>query len=295
MKNGRSLALGKLKALLVNIEFANTIFALPFAYMGAVLAVRGIPSLHDLTWITVAMVGARSAALALNRVIDLEIDKRNPRYTDRPMVTGAITVGEMIIFIMASFGLLFWAAWNLNPLCVKLLPLGVLPLMVYSYMKRISWTCHLVLGVALAAAPVGAWIAVTGAIGFPAILLGGAVMTWIAGFDILYGSLDINFDRANGLYSIPAHFGLEKGLYISIVLHVVSLILLLLVGLVCKLGVFYYIGVVLAAAILVYQHRIVTPEDLSKVNRKLFLNNSLVSTCIFLLTLIELLWRVNIP
>lgn len=287
MKNGRSLVLHKLKAILANIEFANSIFALPFAYMGAVLAVRGMPSWHDLGWITVAMAGARSAALALNRVIDLDLDKRNPHFADRPMVTGAITVTEAIVFIAASFGLLFWAAWNLHPLCVKLLPLGVLPLIVYSYMKRISWTCHLVLGVALAAAPVGAWIAVTGAIELPAFLLGGAVMAWIAGFDIIYGSLDIEFDRANGLYSIPACFGLIKGLYISTGLHVLSVILLLLVGLLCRLGIVYYAGIVLAAVILIYQHAIIKPGDSHKVSGKLFLNNGMVSMFIFLFTLVD--------
>lgn len=287
MKNGRSLALHKLKALLVNIEFANSIFALPFAYTGAILAARGMPSWHDLGWITVAMAGARSAAMALNRVIDLDIDRRHPRFTERPMVTGAITVLEMTVFIISSFGLLFWAAGNLHPLCVKLLPLAVLPLIVYSYMKRISWTCHLVLGIALAAAPVGAWIAVTGTIELPAILLGGAVMTWIAGFDIIYGSLDIDFDRTNGLHSIPARFGMVKGLCISKGLHVLSVILLMSVGLGCKLGVFYFVGVALAGAVLVYQHIIITPGDLSKVNGQFFLKNGLVSSSVFLLTLVD--------
>jgi 4-hydroxybenzoate polyprenyltransferase len=281
------LALSKIKALLENIEFANSIYALPFAYMGAILAARGLPSAHDLFWITLAMVGARSAALALNRLIDLEIDKRHPRFTERPMVTGVITVTEMLIFVVFSFGLLFIAAWNLNPLCVKLLPLGVLPLTIYSYMKRISWTCHLVLGIALAAAPVGAWIAVTGTIEIPAILLGGAIMMWIAGFDIIYGSLDIDFDRANNLHSIPARFGLADGLKISIGLHVLCVILLLSVGFVYQLGLFYYLGVMLAAGVLIYQHTIVTSRDLSRVNGKFFLTNGLVSIFIFILTLVD--------
>lgn len=287
MKNGRSLALRKLKALLANIEFANSVFALPFAYTGAILAARGMPSWHDLGWITVAMAGARSAAMALNRVIDLDIDRRHPRFTERPMVTGAITRGEMMVFIILSFALLFLAAWNLNSLCVKLLPLAALPLVAYSYMKRISWTCHLVLGIALAAAPVGAWIAVSETLEVPAIVLGGAVMAWITGFDIIYGSLDVEFDRANGLHSIPARFGIVRGLRISTVLHAVSVVLLFFVGLLCKLGVFYYIGVALAAAVLVYQHTIVTPGDLSKVNEKFFRKNGLVSIFVFLLTLID--------
>lgn len=279
----------KLKALLENIEFANSIFALPFAYVGAILAAGGKPSWHDVGWITVAMVGARSAAMALNRVIDLEIDKRHPRFGQRPMVTGTITVAEMVGFISISFAVLWWAAYNLNPLCVKLLPLGVLPLVVYSYMKRISWTCHLVLGVALAAAPVGAWLAVTGTIELPAILLGGAVMMWIAGFDVIYGSLDIDFDQANGLHSIPAHFGLVKGLYISKGLHVLSVLLLLSVGIVCRLGIVYYGGVSLAAGVMLYQHMIVTPQDLSKVNKQFFLKNGLVSVFVFLLTFVDCL------
>lgn len=279
--------MGKLKALLENIEFTNSLFALPFAYIGAILAARGLPSWHDVGWITVAMVGARSAAMALNRVIDLEIDKRNPRCLERPMVTGAITVGEMAVFIAVSFGLLFLAALNLNPVCLKLLPLGVLPLVVYSYMKRISWLCHLVLGVALAAAPVGAWLAVAGSLELPAVLLGGAIMMWIAGFDIIYGSLDIDFDRANRLHSIPAHFGLVRGLYMSRTFHALSVGLLLLVGLVCKLSVLYYAGVALATAVLVYQHIIVSPGDLSRVNRKFFLHNSMVGIFVFVLTLID--------
>lgn len=277
----------KFKALLENIEFTNSIFALPFAYMGAVLAARGMPSWHDLVWITAAMVGARSAAMALNRIIDLEIDKRHPRCSNRPMVKGVLTVPEMVLFAAVSFSLLFLAAVNLNPMCVKLLPLAVLPLAVYSYTKRFSWTCHLVLGVALAAAPVGAWIAVTGTVELPAILLGGAIMVWIAGFDIIYGSLDIDFDRANGLYSIPAHFGLRTGLYISMGLHLASVVLLVAVGLICGLGVFYYVGVVLASTVLVYQHIIVRPEDLSKVNGKFFLHNGLVGVFVFLLTLVD--------
>lgn len=277
----------KLKALLANIEFANSLYALPFAYMGAILAAHGLPAWQDLFWITLAMVGARSAALALNRVIDLEIDKRHPRFTERPMVTGAITVVEMAAFIVLSFGVLLLAAYNLNPLCVKLLPIGIIPLTIYSYMKRISWTCHLVLGLALAAAPVGAWIAITGTIETPALLLGGAIMMWIAGFDIIYGLLDIDFDRANGLHSIPARFGLTNGLRISSGLHVLCIILLLLVGNVYSLGMFYYVGVGLAAAVLVYQHMIVTPKDLSQVNGKFFLKNGLVSIFIFILTLVD--------
>ncbi|SEP46565.1 UbiA-like polyprenyltransferase, partial [Propionispora vibrioides] len=191
--------MNKLKAHLENIALSHSVFALPFAYMGAILAVQGIPAMGDLFWITLAMVGARSAAMGLNALIDLKYDRLHPRFTERPMVTGAVTPSEVVLLIAASLVVFVLAAAHLQPVCVKLVPLAVIPLAVYPYMKRVSWTCHLVLGLALSIAPTGAWIAITGSLAWPAVYLGLAVGIWIAGFDVIYGCQDVVFDKQHGL------------------------------------------------------------------------------------------------
>lgn len=281
--------MGKLKAHLDNIAFSHSVFALPFAYMGAVLAAGGIPSGHDLLWITVAMVGARSAALALNNLIDLKYDRLHPRFTKRPMVTGAAKPGEVAVLTIASLVVFFVAAANLQPLCLRLAPLAVIPLAAYPYMKRFSWVCHLVLGLALAIAPIGAWIAIRGDLTFPVILLGVAVGVWIAGFDVIYGCQDVAFDSEHGLYSMPVRFGVDGALMLSRIMHAISIAGFAGVGLTLQLTWIYYVGVVLAAGVLVYQHRLVTASDLTKVTQAYFMRNGLVGILIFIFTLISLL------
>lgn len=282
--------MSKLKAHLDNIALSHSIFALPFAYMGAFLAAGSIPSGHDLIWITIAMIGARSAALALNNFIDLKYDKRHPRFTERPMVTGAVKPWEAIILIIGCLLLFLLAAAQLQPICLMLWPLALIPLVVYPYMKRFSWTCHLVLGLALAAAPVGAWIGVRGDISIAVLFLGLAVGVWIAGFDVIYGCQDVGFDKANGLNSMPVRFGVQGALRLAKIMHTISIAGFTLVGLLLQVHFIYYFGVILAGIVLIYQHTIVSATDLSKVTQRYFMRNGLVGILIFIFTIIALMY-----
>ncbi|HZG77204.1 MAG TPA: UbiA-like polyprenyltransferase, partial [Paenibacillus sp.] len=218
--------MNKVKVFLEMIKFEHTIFALPFAYMGAILAAVAsqgtLPSWSDVGWVTLAMVGARSAAMGLNRVIDAAFDKENPRTALRAIPAGLLSKKEVLIFIAISFVLLFYAAGRLNPLCVKLLPIAVFFLTFYSYTKRFTWLCHVVLGLTIGLAPLGGWIAVTGSADGIAFVLYAAVAFWIAGFDILYACQDTEFDREKGLHSIPSRFGVARALLIARAFHVVT-------------------------------------------------------------------------
>ncbi|MDT8902317.1 UbiA-like polyprenyltransferase [Anaeroselena agilis] len=282
--------MGKLKSHLDNIAFSHSVFALPFAYMGAFLAAGGLPGGGDLFWITVAMVGARSAALALNNLIDLKFDKLHPRFTARPMVTGAVKRWEAALLIAASLAVFIYAAHQLHPLARKLWPVAVLPFVVYPYMKRFSWACHMVLGLALAGAPVGAWIAIRGDLAAPVALLAAAVGVWIAAFDVIYGCQDVAFDKAHGLHSMPVRFGVPGALRLARLMHVASVAAFAAAGWLAGLGPWYYAGVALAAGVLVYQHSIVSAADLSRVTQAYFLRNGLVGAAIFLFTVISLLY-----
>ncbi|SHI31382.1 UbiA-like polyprenyltransferase [Propionispora hippei] len=281
--------MNKLKAHLENIALSHSVFALPFAYMGAILAVQGIPAMGDLFWITLAMVGARSAAMGLNALIDLKYDRLHPRFTKRPMVTGAVTPGEVVLLIAASLGVFVLAAAHLQPVCVKLVPLAVIPLAVYPYMKRVSWTCHLVLGLALSIAPTGAWIAITGSLAWPAVYLGLAVGIWIAGFDVIYGCQDVAFDKQHGLHSMPVRFGIPGALTLSRYMHAFSIGCFGLVGYQLQLGAIYFGGVILAALVLIYQHRLVSDGDFSRVTQAYFMRNGLVGIFILLFTMLNFL------
>ncbi|HWQ61712.1 MAG TPA: UbiA-like polyprenyltransferase [Negativicutes bacterium] len=280
--------MGKLKSHLDNIAFSHSIFALPFAYMGAFLAAGGLPAGDALLWITVAMVGARSAALALNNLIDLKYDRLHPRFTARPMVTGEVKPWEAALMIAVSLGVFVYAAYQLHPLARVLWPLAVVPFVVYPYMKRFSWTCHFVLGVALAGAPVGAWIAIRGDLTAPVALLAAAVGIWIAAFDVIYGCQDVAFDKAHGLYSMPVRFGVAGALRLARIMHAASIAAFAAAGWLAGLGPWYYAGVALAAAVLVYQHRIVAAVDLSRVTQAYFMRNGLVGMAIFLFTVVSL-------
>ena len=281
--------MNKLKAHLENIALSHSVFALPFAYMGAALAAEGMPDGRDLFWITLAMIGARSGALALNNFIDLKYDRIHPRFQQRPMVTGAVKVWEAVALIAVSLTVFIVAAANLHPVCLKLAPAAIIPLVVYPYMKRFSWACHLVLGLALSIAPIGAWMAINGELTLPVIVLGLAVGIWIAGFDVIYGCQDVAFDQAHGLNSMPVRFGVAGALRLARMMHAVSIASFVLVGLFFQLGLFYYAGVLLAACVLAYQHWIISPQDLTRVTQVYFMRNGLVGILVCLFTFASLM------
>ena len=281
--------MSKIKAHINNIALSHAIFALPFAYIGALLAADGIPAGLDLVWITLAMMGARSAAMALNNFIDLKYDRLQPRFAKRPMVTGAVKPWEAIMLTLFSLGVFFWAAAHLHPVCLQLAPLAVIPFAVYPYMKRFSWTCHFVLGLALSLAPIGAWVAIRGELTLPIAILGLAVGVWIAGFDIIYGCQDVDFDKRNKLHSVPVRFGVQGALNIAKTMHVVSIIGFVIVGVLMHLQWIYYCGVLLAAVVLVYQHSIVSPTNFKKVTQAYFMRNGLVSIALLIFTIISMM------
>jgi len=280
--------MNKLKIFLEMIKIEHTVFALPFAYLGAFLAAGGLPTGWQLLWITLAMVGARTAAMSLNRLIDRHIDALNPRTAGRAIPAGLLGVKEVYIYTALSFLLLGISAYQLNMLAFKLMPIAVFFLVFYSYTKRFTWTCHLFLGIALGLAPIGAWIGVSAEVALPPILLGLGVMFWVAGFDIVYATQDFEFDRKHGIHSIPARFGLKRALQISSALHVIAPILFLVVGLLLDLGLFYYLGVAIAVLLLFRQHQIISVSDLSRVNFAFFNLNGYLSVLLFIFALIDL-------
>ncbi|MDA8234043.1 MAG: putative 4-hydroxybenzoate polyprenyltransferase [Clostridia bacterium] len=292
------MGLTRIKVFSEMIKFEHTVFALPFAYLGVFLAVGGFPSLAQFIWITLAMVGARTAAMSLNRLIDRHIDARNPRTEVRALPKGLIPVYQVWIYTILSFLLLYIAASQLNPLCVKLMPIAVLFLVAYSYMKRITWLCHVVLGISIGLAPVGAWVAITGTLNLTndlaAILLGTAVTFWVAGFDVIYACQDYEFDRKEGLHSIPARFGLVGALRIARLFHAMVPVFLFLVAVVLKLGFFYLAGVVVATVILFYEHSLVRADDLSRLDTAFFNMNGILSVVMFLFTLAEIIYPTSL-
>lgn len=275
------------------IDIEHTFFGLPFAYLGAFLAAwfisSGFPSVSQLCWITVAMISARTAALCLNRLIDRRIDRANARTASWVMAEGRLTVSGVWIAVLICFILLFISSWRLNPLCLKLAPLAVVILWIYSYTKRFTWWCHFILGLAIGIGPVGSWIAISGTFDWQPLIIGLAVACWIAGFDAMYACQDIAFDRQHGLHSIPARFGETGALIFSAGFHAFTIIFLIATGLILNLGVYYYGGVGLAAIILIYEHSIVRPGDLSRVNFASFKINRYVGLIIFIMTLIDII------
>mgnify|MGYP001474883816 FL=1 len=282
----------KLRIFLEMIKFEHTIFALPFAYVGAILGAvteqDRLPSWSEAGWILLAMVGARSAAMGLNRLIDKAIDARNPRTAGRALPAGLLKSGEVLLFIVISFVLLFWAASQLNPLSVKLLPIAVFMLVFYSYTKRFTWLCHVILGLTIGLAPLGGWVAVTGEVTLPSLVLYLTVALWTAGFDVIYACQDIEIDRREGLYSIPARFGLVKGLRIARMFHVLTAIGFMVLLLMTDLSWWYLAGVIAAVILLVYEHSLVKPHDLSKLNAAFFTMNGVLSCVVFVFTFIDL-------
>ena len=271
------------------IKFEHSIFALPFAYLGAFLAQRRVPDLIVLLWITVAMVGARSLGMALNRLIDIEIDRRNPRTAERALPKGLLSVRNVLLFSFGSGSVFLLAVYNLAPVCRYLWPMVVIPFVIYPYTKRFTWLSHFVLGLCLGLAPIGAWIAVTNTLSLEPVLLGSAVLLWVAGFDILYAIQDIDFDKRHGLFSIPARFGIENSLMFTRLLHAASIGLFILSGSRLHLGVFYFAGVAIAAVLLAYENSLIKPNDLSKLNVAFFTMNGVISVIMFCFVVIEVI------
>lgn len=277
----------KVSLYLRMIKFSHSIFALPFALTSAVIASEGIPPGKTLFWIIVAMVSARTAAMGLNRVIDREIDRANPRTARREIPSGKVRPVEAIIFVAISISLLVLSAYMLNPLCLKLSPLAIVFIILYSYTKRFTWLSHFILGITISAAPIGAWIAVTGSLDLRIIPMGIAVVFWLAGFDILYALQDIDFDRSYGLFSIPSRFGIKRSITLSRLCHLIAYLLLMYSGLVLHLSYPYYIGMMITAGLFIYEHSLVKPDDLSKLDMAFFNMNGYISVTVFLFTFLN--------
>jgi len=281
--------LSKFKIILEMIKFEHTIFALPFAFTGALLALGRLPSLRQSIWIAVAMVGARSAAMGFNRWADRDIDARNPRTKTRALPLGLVTQAQVLAFIVVSSALLVLAAYMLNPLSFTLSPVALAIVFFYSYTKRFTFLSHAFLGLAIAGAPMGAWIAVTGRFEFPALVLGLAVLFWLVGFDILYALQDLDYDRKAGLHSIPQRFGVRTSLLISRVAHLVTMLCLYWIYNLLPVGMVYLLGVLVAMGLMIYEHSLVKENDLSKLNMAFFNMNGWISVTIFVFTLLDVL------
>jgi 4-hydroxybenzoate polyprenyltransferase len=274
-------------ASLVKIE--HTVFALPFAYVGALLAVHGVPAAGDLLWITVAMVGARSLAMGLNRLIDAEIDARNPRTAGRELPRGALSRPQVWVFCAVSLALFLIAVWQLDPLVRWLWPIPVAGFVIYPYLKRFTWLSHLWLGAVDGLAPVGAWVAITGELPWEAWVLGGAVAAWIAGFDLFYSLFDADVDRRQGLHSWATRWG-ERGVFRGArALHVLTVVLLAAAGIGLGLGAAYWLGVAAVSGLLAYEHSLVRPGDLRRLDAAFFTVNGLISIVFCAFVLVEVL------
>jgi len=271
----------RIRTVLEMIKFEHSVFALPFALTGALLAARatqhGWPTLRQILWIVVAMVAARSAAMTINRIADLRYDKENPRTRMRALATGALSVSFAWIFTLVAVVVFFLAAWQLNPLALKLAPLAMAILFFYSFTKRFTSWSHFFLGFALGISPAAAWIAITGSLDWRMLILCAAVTLWVGGFDVLYACQDIDFDRQSGLYSIPKRFGIANALWIARVMHVG--VVLLLAWLAASFGLPWpaWAGIVVVAALLAYEHSLVKANDLSKLNAAFFTVNGYIS------------------
>jgi 4-hydroxybenzoate polyprenyltransferase len=285
--------LNRASVTLEMLKFEHTLFALPFAFIGMTLAARSLgqvmPTVWQVVWVSLAMVGARSFSMALNRLIDREIDARNPRTMDRALPRGLLSKAFVEVCITGSAALALFAAWMLEPLALYAAPVLMALFVFYSYTKRFTWLCHLVLGLCLGLAPVGAWIGLTNGVSLGIITLGIAVALWTTGFDIIYACQDIEVDRKEGLFSIPARFGVEPALRLTRGLHVSAVGFLLLTGVLFNLGIIYYLGVGSVAVLLFYENCLVKPDNLARLNAAFFTMNGVISVVIFGFTLVDLL------
>lgn len=266
------------------IKFSHSVFALPFALTSSFIAAKGLPGLNTMFWIIVAMVSARTIAMGLNRIIDRKIDSANPRTAGREMPSGIIRAWEASFFVAISAGIFVLSAYMLNSLCFKLSWIALAFISLYSYTKRFTWLSHFVLGITISGAPVGAWIAVTGGFDIRVLLLGFSVVFWLAGFDILYALQDMDFDRRYGLHSAPERFGIHTSLWISRSCHFLTWLLLVLTGVYFSLPLTFYIGIAITALLLLYEHLLVKPYDLSKLDKAFFNMNGYISITVFVFT-----------
>jgi 4-hydroxybenzoate polyprenyltransferase len=281
--------LNKIKIILEMIKFEHTIFALPFAFTGAVLAAHGLPSWRTILWITVAMVGARSAAMGFNRWADRKFDAENPRTKERALPRGLVSPFQVVLFTAFSAIVLIFAAYMLNPLSFYLSPVALTTVFFYSYTKRFTFLSHAFLGLAICLAPIGSWIAVSGKIASPALVLGCAVLFWLLGFDILYALQDIEFDKKTGLHSIPERFGIRRALWTSRISHGITIAALFWLYSLLSLGWYYLTGIIIALCLIIYEHSLVKEDDLSKLNLAFFNMNGYISVTIFVFTFLDVL------
>ncbi len=279
---------GKVPLYLSSIRIWESLFALPFAYIGMVLAAEGWPGWHAFIWINVAMFGARTLAMSGNRVINAKEDAINPRTQTRHLPQGILRPSEVIGMMVVSAGIFFVAAYQLNTLALILAPVAAAYVVLYSYAKYVTWACNLMLGWALAIAPAGAWIGVTGRLDPEAVLLSFAVAMWAGGFDIIYGCTDYDFDRSQGIKSVPVKFGIAGALWLVRVMHLLSAASLLALGIWMGLGPLYYVGWAVAVALLVYENSLVKPNDLSRVGVAFFRVNSYISVQLLAFTILAI-------
>lgn len=281
---------------LKELRIEHTLFALPFAYAGAVFASRGMPPWAALGWITVAVLGARTAAMAANRYFDRDIDARNPRTARRALASGELSPAWMLWAVIVGLLVLVLAAWMLNPLCVKLLPIAAVLLLIYPLCKRFTWLVHFVLGAVDALAPLGAYIAITGTVSWAAMLLFCAVTVWVAGFDILYALMDVNVDREQRINSLPARFGESNGRMLAISMHLLMVAFLTGSGWLAHAGSIYYLGIVAGIALIVYEERLLhAAENVFVLNERVFVANMVFSVAFLATTLASYLFAGRMP
>ena len=276
--------MNKLKSHANNVALSHTIFSLPFALASAFMATNGQPDFWKVIWILIAITSARWAAIVIDNMADLKYDRKQPRLSYRAMVRGEISRGEALIFVALCFAVLIFAVAQLPPVCMKLLPVAAIPFIIYPFTKRFTAWCHLFLGVAIAMAPAGAWVALTESIALPMIILCVAVALWIGAFDAVYGTQDEKFDKSQRLHSLATKYGAAGALNIARILHVISIVCFIAVGLMLGLGKLYFVGVFIAALALIYQHSIVRPNDYREVTQAYFMRNGIVSIAIFIFT-----------
>ena len=283
-----SVIIKKILTLLEMIQFKHTVFALPFAFMGAFLAAQGVPDAPIFGWVILAMVGARTCAMGFNRIVDRTFDSKNPRTVSRALPAKTVRLWEAWLVVVLAGVLFFFSCYNLNRLTFLLAPFALSLTLFYSFTKRFTWFCHIILGVALAFSPLGGWIAVTGSITqFPFVLSAG-VLFWVAGFDAVYACLDADFDRRYGLHSLPARFGRKTAFKLAVFSHIIAFALFFLTGIVTGLNFFYYVGIAITAAALLYQHFVVNPQDLSRIQLSFFTMNGMISLTLFIATWLAL-------
>ena len=292
-REGKASLWQRLNAHLDNIAFYQTIFSLPFAYMAVLLASKGTVDWWIMLWVTMTIVSARSAALALDNMIDLKDDVDQPRFQQRPMVAGTVSRHGVHVLIGICAAVLVFSVLQLNPICIKLLPIAALPFVIYPFMKRYTCFCHYICGIAVAMAPAGGWVAVTGTIDYPMVVLFLAVTLWIGGFDVVYGAQDEEFDKAHGLHSMAVALGAKNALLLAKITHVITLCIFFYLGQLLSLGYMYYIGVGIAGGVLYFQHQIIARQGFKAFNRRYYLRNGIVSVAIFLCTLMSVLWEVK--